>query len=273
MPSITVSATSATNDSSIGTVPWNNPNNVTASDNSRATASVSSDDPTTQGLVVTPADLSSIPSDAVITGIELRIERSRNISTFGALVVDWGIQLGRGTSWFENKADVSTNWPASDTVRTYGHSSDLWGTTWTRTQMVNDLRARIAVQRAGTLTVAAQVDHVQFTVWYLDVHELAGSAETDVQGSGSMLGNFALQGQSELGIQASGELNLDHELIGPAGFAVSASGRIAGGITELGGGAEIGVLGSGEIRSVSALEGQSQVGLGTRRGLDNHFRL
>ena len=275
MPSITVSASSATNDSSIGTVPWSNPNNVTASDNSRATASVSPDDPTTQGLVVTPADLSGIPNDAVITGIELHLERSRNTSSFGAVVVDWGIQLGRGTSWFENKADVSTNWPTSDTVRTYGHSSDLWGTTWTRTQVVNDLRARIAVQRAGTLTVAGQVDHVQFTIWYLNVRELTGGGGLGFQGNGLLNAGHNLTSNGSLEIEGQGQINLDHELSGGAQVDIGATGTIAGGLAELGGGAEVGVQGTGEIRGVAALEGQSQLavqGTGSIIISDYNFR-
>ncbi len=257
MPSITVSASSATNDSSVGTISWNNTFFVQSSDDTYASA-VLGENGISNYLLVPPSSLAAIPVGAIILGIRVSIERSESVASLN--VSDNSIRLYKnGVGYVGSDKAQAGEWPTTDGTVNYGGASDLWGTTWTRSEVVFSLRVGISAKSVSGGAGSARVDHVQFTVWYLNVHELGGSAETDIQGAGSMLGNFALQGQSELDIQASGELNLDHELIGSAGFGVNASGTIAGGLAELGGGAEISVQGTGEIRGVAALEGQSQL--------------
>lgn len=88
-----------------------------------------------------------------------------------------------------------------------------------------------------------------------NIHELAGTGAVDIQGQGLV--------------------SLDHELSGGAQVEIGATGTIAGGLAELGGGAGVSVQGSGEIRGVAALEGQSQLavqGAGSIIISDYNFR-
>ena len=69
-----------------------------------------------------------------------------SIGVPGANVKDLEVKLVQGgTIGGDNKADTGTNWTGSDTVITYGTSSDLWGRTWTAAQVkASDFGAVIA---------------------------------------------------------------------------------------------------------------------------------
>lgn len=70
-----------------------------------------------------------------------------------------------------------------------------------------------------------------------------------------------LEGVSDTGVDASAYISYDHGLAGSAGIDVSATGTVAGGVAELGGGAEVGILGTGEVRGLAALGGESQLSI------------
>lgn len=139
--------------------------------NGAATSTINGDDGVTQALsgasgdtfIAQGFDLSSIPVDAEVTGIEVRIERS----AVGGSARDAHVGLlGLGQSL--NRAGAAA-WPASMTVATYGGANDLWGL-----QRVEpaDLQAggfgvQLVVQRSapGTPTDGG-VDYIAVVVHY-----------------------------------------------------------------------------------------------------------
>jgi hypothetical protein len=72
----------------------------------------------------------NIPNSNLINGIKVEIERRNDIQDETA--VDALVQLTKdGTTRVgNNQADISTAWPPSDRIKTYGGANDLWGTTW-----------------------------------------------------------------------------------------------------------------------------------------------
>ncbi len=116
-----------------GTGSWSTIANIAASDNSYTTV--------TLGPVVTVSQRLhgnsfgfALGSGATITGIVAEFERKSD-TTNG--IVDSLIQLSKGGSLAGDNKATSTAWSTSDTYDSYGSSSDLWGTTWT-TSNIND---------------------------------------------------------------------------------------------------------------------------------------
>lgn len=110
-------------------------------------------------------DLSAIPSNAIIRGIEVTVERHSNLANQASdALVDLLVQNG-GT---ENKAK-SDPWPAAIATSVYGGASDLWGSqTITPADLQStDFGVRIVVKRTASGTAAVGgVDYVSISVWY-----------------------------------------------------------------------------------------------------------
>jgi hypothetical protein len=152
-----------------GTVTWTNPTYIFASDNNRATAALA------KGVISYYLQATgfgfNIPSDAVINGIYVEVERS--ISEATSYTKDNSIKIIQGgTITGTEHADTVTTWPASnaDAYKAYGSSTDLWGLTWTPAQ-INASDFGVAVQAKNTrvtsaYTNTAQVDHIRITVYY-----------------------------------------------------------------------------------------------------------
>jgi len=138
--------------------------------------------PDTDGLRATNFSLGGVlPSDATILGIEVDVEKSVDTGTD---VVDKLVQLVVGGSLVgDDKADAVTAWGTSDAVANYGGSSDLWGLTPTRAQVVaSDFGVEIRATKGTSVTdIQARIDHVTITIHY-DTNET--SDYLDVQGFG-----------------------------------------------------------------------------------------
>ena len=115
----------------------------------------------------------SVPTGSTIDGIVVEVERkaSQDINNTGygtdasVLIVQGGAETGT------DKADTTTHWPTSDAYKTYGSSSDLWGTSWTVAQInASDFGVSFAcIAKAailGTDSVDFSVDHIRITVYY-----------------------------------------------------------------------------------------------------------
>jgi Tfp pilus assembly protein PilX len=147
---------------------WTNSNYVGASDNLRASATISAGgqsanlDATSFGF--------AIPSDATITGIRVSLERGASVSdNIGD--VDVYLLKGGSTTGITDHA-VSGDWGASDAIRTYGSSTDLWGTTWTPANVnASNFGFRLKVDNDSSSSRTAYVDHVQITVYYTPAPE------------------------------------------------------------------------------------------------------
>ena len=123
----------------------------------------------------------SIPAGATINGITVRVKRKRMSS--GANMHDALIKLYKaGTLVGSNKADTGTRWPTTFTFATYGSSSDLWGTTWSYSDINN---SGFGVGIEGSLDIATSdngnVDFADISIDYT-----AGGGSTKVRRSMSL---------------------------------------------------------------------------------------
>lgn len=144
-------------------IAWTNPSNAASSNDSYATA-VDLDQQPSQQLWVTNFGF-TVTGGATIDGVLVEIERSvsgaGNVTDDGLHLLRAGVEVG------SDKKDVVTSWPGSDTIASYGGASDLWGTTWTDTQInASTFGVSLAAQETGVDLATAQVDHIRITVYY-----------------------------------------------------------------------------------------------------------
>ncbi len=149
---------------------WTNPTNIYAIDSTYATAANSVNGTSYFGLQATTFGF-SIPSGATIDGIELTITRHASKATTYNRVYDANVYVMKDTSNIYSKTANATNWPTTDADRVYGGSTDLWGTTWTPTQINAStfgarLRAAVYKTTGGDATTTAYVDAIKITVYY-----------------------------------------------------------------------------------------------------------
>jgi hypothetical protein len=123
--------------------------------------------PDTDGIRTTNFSFSGVlPADAVITGVEVDVQKSVDAGTD---VKDKLVQLVVGGSLVgNNKADESTAWGTSDAVANYGSATDLWGLTPSRAQVVaSDFGVEIRATKNTSITARqARIDHITITLHY-----------------------------------------------------------------------------------------------------------
>jgi hypothetical protein len=167
-----------------GTVAWLNLGNVNASDNAYATCVLAAGQ-TSQGALLTNFGF-SVPSNAIILGVEVSVERSQSVAS---RVNDNTVQLIKGgTPGGTNKAAAGF-WPATDTVLVYGASNDLWGNALTAADVnASNFGLKFRVNEgAGAST--AQVDLVQLKVYYQQ-----SSVSADGTGAATWTGKAQIRG-------------------------------------------------------------------------------
>lgn len=154
-------------DASAGSLDWGSLNlvDIIFADNAYASATAVLLGSATKYAKITGFNF-DIPADAAITGIEVAIEKSAtgllaNVTDNAIRIVKNGLVTG------DNKAK-SGGWPASDAVFTYGNSNELWGETWTPSEInATDFGIVISVSLAGSLALtSARIDRVAITVFY-----------------------------------------------------------------------------------------------------------
>ncbi len=157
---------SAANDAAVGTLNWASTSNVLASDNAYATVDTGAGgDATSKYLKVSDFGF-SIPTGSTINGITISIE-SKHVINDGT-----GITTHRARI-VKNGAIGSTNktftWSTTEAVQTLGGASDLWGESWTASDL-NDPSTGFAiavnVEDGGGATDVAYIDHITMTVDY-----------------------------------------------------------------------------------------------------------
>lgn len=161
-------------------VAWANPTRVVSSNNQYATAALSDTSPSSEYLRSTNFSF-TIPSTATIDGILVEWELST--ANVGATehIADLSVKIVKGGA--ETGSEKAINeWTATDTYYSYGGSTDLWGTTFTPTNInATDFGASISATwfedsgLAGSAT--ARIDHVRITVFYTE----AGTSRVQVR--------------------------------------------------------------------------------------------
>lgn len=152
------------NDNSFGTAAWSNPGNAASSNNSYASVVLTSTN-SSQYLKATNFSF-SIPGGSTIDGILVDIERSADS---GVTIRDTRVRLVKGGAvGSTDKAATGTSWPGADATASYGSSSDLWGDTWTDSD-INASNFGVVVActtPSGGSGINAFVDHIRITITY-----------------------------------------------------------------------------------------------------------
>ncbi|KHO45954.1 MAG: peptidase S8/S53 subtilisin kexin sedolisin [archaeon GW2011_AR3] len=142
------------------------PRYAAVSDNAYSRVYLGSND-VSDYLNLTHFTFTSIPSTAVVMGIEVAVER-HCINTCDVFS-DHTVQLLKNSVPVgDNKATGLYDWnPTTDTVVTYGSSTDLWGTSWSRSDVTNSwFGVRYAVQNGVDRQYQARVDMINITIYY-----------------------------------------------------------------------------------------------------------
>lgn len=189
---------------------WTNPNNVQTQDNIFATSNITGANRSTffldaqnWGFQSTNNTLPNyIPPGATINGIEVEV-RHRKSGTGN--IRDRTIQLLKGGSTTGTNKANNNYWPVVSATARYGSNVDLWGATWTATDLTaTNFGVRIQARNQGSRDAQAEIDHVRITVYFNQTFfysKSTGNLETTgtwglaTDGSGSAPSNFTTAGQ------------------------------------------------------------------------------
>lgn len=146
---------------------WVSPGNISADDGTTASITAATyDTPDISQLLVASNFGFTVPSGATINGITVEIDRN---NAAGA-ASDNRVQLGKGTAFANlvgtNKADTATDWPAALATVSYGGAADLWGTTWTDSEVNASSFAVFLSVQADAANTDIAVDFIRVTVTY-----------------------------------------------------------------------------------------------------------
>lgn len=152
------------------TVDWVNPGNIVSSNNVYATAGLSAGADTIRVSDYLRADqfAFSIPSMATIDGIICSVERKASAASS---IRDYAVQmLKNGTipAGSNDKKDTSVYWSTTEGTVSYGSPTDLWGASWTPTD-INSSTTGFAIRCdyiPAYSTATASVDYMSMTVYY-----------------------------------------------------------------------------------------------------------
>jgi hypothetical protein len=153
--------------SPIGSEPWLNPEEITTPGSPYATVTLYHNHIYSQYLQGSQYDF-NIPGGAVILGIEVNINRmsSGNNPDIKDNVVSL---IKAGAIVGDNKASPD-DWSATLTIATYGGATDLWGSSWTPSDINSlDFGVTLAANRTNNgnnMDRIATVDTIQITVYY-----------------------------------------------------------------------------------------------------------
>lgn len=167
-----------------GGLNWSGLSSLSASDNVRASASdaslLGSGTEGSQTIQVKGFNF-SIPLNATITAVQVRIERRR---TSGNVYDNSLLLLKGGSTTGSNKAATGTNWPLTEATVSYGNTTgDLWGTTLTPFDVNSpnfgiEFSALLNNPSIVLGSVGADIDYIDLSVTYTT----AGASDKDNDG-------------------------------------------------------------------------------------------
>jgi len=158
---------------------WTSPTNVYTSNNGYATYNIGGSS-NSNYLDVTGFGF-SIPSNAIVRGISVSIERKSSASSS---LTDTDLYIkksGCTDPCGSDHADTGTYYPTSDGTDSHGSSSDLWGKTWTAADINNSafgVHYRIRNLNSSSRTVS--IDQITITVTYSNDTNGIGTSGTPV---------------------------------------------------------------------------------------------
>ncbi|MFC1908176.1 hypothetical protein ACFLWT_02090 [Chloroflexota bacterium] len=145
--------------------PWTSPANVGADDSTTANVGTKNLD---NGSYTERLDATNfgfaIPTGSTIDGIV--VEYDRFSPDEGAGVTDDLVQLIKGGTPQGTDFGVGAGWATSETIVTFGSSSELWGLTWAAAD-INASNFGVAVAATSSVNNAqAEIDFLRITVHY-----------------------------------------------------------------------------------------------------------
>lgn len=150
-----------------GDIGWTNPSNVQYSDDIYSTISLSGISNLSHDLLTTNYGF-SIPSGATINGIIVEVEKKNVPDGLGGQTDDTSAKMIKGGTITGNNKAIAGNWSTTESFVSYGASNDLWGTSWTYTD-INASNFGFAFQVTGSGTLGRgnpHVDNIRITVYY-----------------------------------------------------------------------------------------------------------
>ena len=156
----------AASDAAVGDQAWANPDNIKVSDDTYSDGGGFHAIPWTTQYIKGTNFSNTIPTDATILGIEVKIE---HLGDFTGEIRDIIVRLvdEAGTVVGDNKK-TATLWTTTEEIFTYGGSSDLWGISWTPAK-VNHANFGVVLSAevfAGGGGNTILVDHISLNVHY-----------------------------------------------------------------------------------------------------------
>ena len=145
---------------------WSSVNNIKASDDNDSSAELGATSDS-EFLEATNFNF-TIPENSTILGIIVKVERE---AEFGSSIKDQTVNIIKGGSnGSENKSRETEDgfWPITDTIITYGDSTDLWSEAWT-TEDINASNFGVAFKAQNTTGIGnreARVDHITIKIHY-----------------------------------------------------------------------------------------------------------
>jgi hypothetical protein len=170
---------------------WANPGNV-VSDNGTETSITAAtfDSPDISQILVVSNFGFAIPTNAVINGVTVEVDRRSIIANSGK---DFRVQLANGTTFASligtNKAVPATIWPTTSTVATYGGATDVWGASLTPAIVNSSSFAVFFSAQANIANSDIGVDYIRVTVNYTEPTTQNGSFTADAHVSRNAIAN------------------------------------------------------------------------------------
>lgn len=154
-------------ETSVGTVAWSNPGNITAEDGSYATATLTALNEQSHYLKASNYGF-TIPTGATIDGVEFEFLASKTAFT-GDIVCE-SAKIGKGGTIGGNEKAASEALTTTDTWILFGGPTDTSGLTLSSTDVnATDFLAVLSCKMtSGGPAGNAQCDHVRVTVYYTE---------------------------------------------------------------------------------------------------------
>jgi len=192
------SPSTAVDDASIGTIAWTDTGNATASDNTYATVTLT-DGNISHYIKATNFGF-SIPSNTTIQGIIVEWEK-KDIQT-SVHSIDNAVRIVKGGTIGSTDKSNTSEWPTTDTYVAHGSNTDLWGETWTSSDInASSFGTAISAKCTGSCTAGdPEVDHVRIRVYYSEsstTEDMKWTLGTDDSDSGT----FKISNSGALGVR------------------------------------------------------------------------
>lgn len=159
----------AANDTGVGTVAWSNINNIKVEDAAVSYTSFSSGGTVYSNYAKATGFGFSIPSGATIDGIQVDIKRKASISNASYNASDNIVKMVKGGTVVGTNKAVAGNWSTTLAYTTYGGATDLWGESWTDTDINGSTFGAVLSCKMfaiGKSYDSTYFDHIRITVYY-----------------------------------------------------------------------------------------------------------